>query len=130
MSPTSRIGLQKIKIILPMIFFHICAIFPHPPLSLGARVSLPMIGNSVVGDGVPDVPNRLAKNQDNFPMICFQIYNIYPHPPLSRRARVFLPMMDNSVVGDGVPDVPYWLAKYKNIFTEYLTSNLRDFPSP
>ncbi len=45
-------GLQKIKIILPMICFHICAIYPHPPLSRGARVSFPMMDNSVVGDGV------------------------------------------------------------------------------
>jgi len=35
-------------------------------LSRGARVSLLMIDNFFEGDGVRDVPNRLAKNQDNF----------------------------------------------------------------
>jgi len=57
---------KKIKIILPMICFHICAIYPHRPLSRRARVFLPITDNSFVEDGVPDVPYWLAKNQDNF----------------------------------------------------------------
>ena len=65
-----------------------------------------MIGNSFVGDGVPDVPYWLAKNQDNFPM------------------------MDNYFVGDGVRDVPNWLAKNQDNFTDDLFSYLRHFPSP
>ncbi len=48
-------------------FNNIYAINPYPdPLPQSEGFSLPMIGNSFLWDGVLDVPNRLAKNQNIF----------------------------------------------------------------
>ncbi|HPJ64634.1 MAG TPA: hypothetical protein PK243_03830, partial [Flexilinea sp.] len=98
------------KIFLLMIYDHIYAINPHPdplpqgegilnqdnftddlfsylrhfPLTLTlshrARVSLPMMDNSFVGDGVLDVPYWLAKNQDNFTDDLFSYLRHLPSP--------------------------------------------------
>ena len=100
----------RIKIFLLMIYDHIYAINPHPdplpqgegilnqdnftddlfsylrhfPLTLTlshrARVSLPMMDNSFVGDGVLDVPYWLAKNQDNFTDDLFSYLRHLPSP--------------------------------------------------
>ena len=54
-----------------------------------------MIRNSIVGDGVPDVPKMACKTIKIFiSMICIPIYAISPHPnPLPRGEGFFLPMM-------------------------------------